>query len=40
MAPAIDDPWNGQVFSPPTPLDLETIEEAIVARLRSAATPL
>lgn len=40
MAPAIDDPWIGQVFSPPTPLDLETIENAIVARLRSAVSSI
>ncbi len=40
MAPAIDEPWIGQVFSPPTPLDLETIEDAIVARLRSAVSSI
>lgn len=35
MASLLDSPWLGQEFSPPTPLDIATVEGAIVARLRS-----
>ena len=28
-------PFSGETFSPPTPVDIGTIETAIVARLRS-----
>lgn len=40
MAPTIDAPWAGRSFSPPTPLDIETVENAIAARLRSAVTSI
>lgn len=40
MAPAIDQPWSGRVFSPPTPLDIGTIENAIVERLRAAISSI
>lgn len=36
MASVLDSTWLGQRFSPPTPLDIATIEGAIVARLRSS----
>ena len=29
----LDSPWLGQSFAPPTPLDIETIEAAVVSRL-------
>jgi len=32
-AVVLDSPWTGQSFTPPTPLDVETIETAIVNRL-------
>lgn len=32
-AVVLDSPWAGQNFTPPTPLDVETIETAIVNRL-------
>ena len=35
MSAVLDSSWIGQNFSPPTPLDIATIEGAIVARLRS-----
>lgn len=35
MAVFVDSPWAGQSFSPPTPLNVATIEAAIIARLRS-----
>lgn len=35
-AVALDSAWNGSRFTPPTPLDIATIETAILARLRSA----
>lgn len=35
MATLIDAPWTGQRFSPPTRLDIQTLESAIVARLSS-----
>jgi hypothetical protein len=31
-----DSPWGGQTFSPPTPLDIATIEAAIVFQLKGA----
>jgi hypothetical protein len=40
MAATIDTPWTGEQFSPPTPLDLETIESAIVAQLASQITAI
>jgi hypothetical protein len=36
----IDTPWVGQQFSPPTPIDIATIETAIVARLRALVTSI
>ncbi len=35
MGVMLDTPWTGQTFSPPTPLDLATIESAIAAQLRA-----
>ena len=35
MASVLDSPWAGQNFSPPTPLDIATIEGAIVAQLQA-----
>jgi hypothetical protein len=36
----LDAPWVGQQFSPPTPIDIATIETAIVARLRTMVTAI
>jgi hypothetical protein len=33
MAAMLDAPWNGENFAPPTPIDIATIEIAIVAQL-------
>ena len=33
MGVMLDAPWNGVVFAPPTPLDIATIEDAIVTIL-------
>lgn len=38
MATSTDTPWAGEQFSPPTALDIETLESAIVARLASIVT--
>ena len=35
MGVMLDVPWNGVVFSPPTAIDIATIEDAIVTRLSS-----
>lgn len=35
MGVMLDSPWAGQSFSPPTPLDIATVESAIAAQLRS-----
>jgi hypothetical protein len=35
MGVMLDSPWAGQTFTPPTPLDIATIESAIVAQLRA-----
>jgi hypothetical protein len=35
MGVVLDTPWVGQQFSPPTPIDIDTIETAIVARLQA-----
>src|SRR5579863_10247014 len=35
MGVMLDAPWNGVVFAPPTPLDIATIESAIVTQLRA-----
>src|SRR5579875_1176121 len=35
MGVFLDSPWTGQNFSPPTPVDIATIEAAIVAQLES-----
>ncbi|MBF6569068.1 MAG: hypothetical protein IVW54_09345 [Candidatus Binataceae bacterium] len=40
MAAVLDIPWTGQSFSPPSPLDIGTIEAAIVAQLRSTITTI
>jgi hypothetical protein len=36
MPAILDKPWAGQTFAPPTPLDIATIETAIVEQLRSS----
>ncbi|MBV8056083.1 MAG: hypothetical protein JO071_12685 [Deltaproteobacteria bacterium] len=36
MGVFLDSPWTGQTFSPPTALDIVTIEAAIVAQLQAA----
>ncbi len=38
MGVVLDRPWAGQQFSPPTPIDIGTIESAIVSHLRSIVT--
>ena len=35
MGVLLDTPWTGQQFSPPTPIDIATIETAIVTRLQA-----
>ena len=40
MGVVLDAPWVGQQFSPPTPIDIATIETAIVARLRAMVTSI
>jgi hypothetical protein len=35
MGVVLDTPWDGTTFNPPTPLDIATIESAILAQLRS-----
>jgi len=40
MGVVLDVPWVGQQFSPPTPIDIATIEAAIVARLRSVVASI
>jgi hypothetical protein len=35
MGVMLDAPWNGLVFTPPTAIDIATIEDAIVSQLRS-----
>src|ERR1039458_1192916 len=35
MGAMLDAPWNGMVFTPPTSIDIATIEDAIVNQLRS-----
>jgi len=40
MGVVLDAPWTGQQFSPPTPIDIATIEAAIVARLQAMVTSI
>ena len=35
MGVMLDGPWNGVIFTPPTAIDIATIEDAIVNQLRS-----
>jgi hypothetical protein len=35
MGAMLDAPWSGLTFTPPTPVDIGTIEDAIVTQLRS-----
>jgi len=35
MGVTLDSAWAGQLFAPPTPLDIATIESAIAAQLRA-----
>jgi hypothetical protein len=38
MAAVLDTPWNGETFTPATPLDIGTIETAILTQLKSQIT--
>jgi hypothetical protein len=40
MGVILDTPWVGQQFSPPTALDIATIETAIVSRLQAMVTAI
>jgi hypothetical protein len=40
MGIVLDTPWIGQQFSPPTPIDIASIETAIVARLQAMVTSI
>lgn len=40
MGVLLDTPWIGQQFSPPTPIDIATIEAAIVTRLQATVTSI
>jgi hypothetical protein len=40
MGVVLDAPWLGQQFSPPTPIDIATIETAIVARLQALVSSI
>ena len=40
MGVTLDSPWAGEVFTPPTPLDIATLESAIAAQLRSQVTAI
>lgn len=35
MGVTLDSPWAGQIFAPPSPLDIATLETAIAAQLRT-----
>jgi len=39
-AVVLDSPWTGQSFTPPTPLDIGTIEAALVNQLNTQATEI
>ncbi len=36
MGAMLDTPWSGQTFSPPTAIDIATVENAIVTQLRAS----
>jgi hypothetical protein len=40
MGVMLDAPWNGVIFTPPTAIDIATIEDAIVTQLRSQITSI
>jgi len=40
MGVVLAGPWAGEQFSPPTPIDIATIEAAIVARLQAMVTSI
>jgi hypothetical protein len=40
MGVMLDSPWAGEIFSPPTPLDIATLESAIAAQLRAQVTAI
>lgn len=40
MGVVLDTPWIGQQFTPPTPIDIASIETAIVARLQAMVTSI
>src|SRR5260370_18172539 len=40
MGVMLDAPWNGVVFTPPTAIDIATIEDAIVNELRTQISPI
>jgi hypothetical protein len=40
MGVTLDSAWAGQIFAPPTPLDIATIESAIAAQLRAQVSAI
>src|ERR1700730_12058892 len=40
MGVTLDSAWAGQIFAPPTALDIATIESAIAAQLRAQVTAI
>jgi hypothetical protein len=40
MGVTLDSAWAGQIFAPPTPLDIATIESAIATQLRAQVTAI
>ncbi len=40
MGVMLDGPWAGQAFAPPTPLDIATIENAIIVQLKSQVSAI
>ena len=40
MGVTLDSPWAGEIFAPPTPLDIATLESAIAAQLRAQVTAI
>jgi Gp37 protein len=40
MGVTLDSPWAGETFAPPTPLDIATLESAIVVQLRAQVTAI
>jgi len=40
MGVTLDSPWAGQIFAPPTPLDIATVESAVAAQLSAQITAI